>query len=106
MARRALWRVVPPSAEFEQFETEHGAGLANFSRFSALAERYGRNWRSWPAEYRHPKSADVAEFAARHAADVRFHSWVQWVIDLQLARAAGAISLMQDLPVGVSPDGA
>jgi 4-alpha-glucanotransferase len=37
---------------------------------------------------------------------VRFYQWVQWLCDQQLAKAAAEIPLMQDLPIGVDPDGA
>jgi 4-alpha-glucanotransferase len=37
---------------------------------------------------------------------VRFYQWVQWLLDEQLARATADIPLMQDLPIGVDPEGA
>jgi 4-alpha-glucanotransferase len=37
---------------------------------------------------------------------VRYFQWLQWLLDEQLAGAAAEISLMQDLPIGVDPDGA
>ena len=70
-----------------------------------LAERYNSGWHSWPADYRRPDSPVVARFAADHAQGVRFYQWVQWLLDEQLARAAADIPLMQDLPIGVDPEG-
>jgi 4-alpha-glucanotransferase len=42
------------------------------------------------------------EFASR----VRFHAWLQYQIDRQLARAGRVLPLMQDLPIGFDRDGA
>jgi 4-alpha-glucanotransferase len=48
----------------------------------------------------------VRALAAAHAGRVRFHCWVQWLLDEQLARAARGVRLVQDLPIGVDPGGA
>lgn len=37
---------------------------------------------------------------------ITFHMWQQWLFDRQLTSAAQTIPLMQDLPIGFSPDGA
>ena len=63
-------------------------------------------WRAWPAEYGHPAAPAVARFAAAEADRVRFHEWVQWLLDRQLERAARHVALVHDFPVGVDPDGA
>ena len=66
----------------------------------------GRNWHTWPSDYRRPDAPAVAQFAAAHANRVRLHQWVQWLLDEQLAQAATELALMQDLPIGIDPDGA
>ena len=83
-----------------------GKALREFAVFCVLAEHYGRNWHNWPSDYRRPDSPAVAQFAAAHANRVRFHQWVQWLLDEQLAPAATELALMQDLPIGIDPDGA
>lgn len=105
-ALKAIWKRWAGDARFDRFESSQGANLTNFSRYCALAERHGRNWRSWPKEYRHPNSAGVDQFAAAHVKEIHFFSWVQWLLDDQLANAARSLPLMQDFPVGISPDGA
>jgi 4-alpha-glucanotransferase len=35
----------------------------------------------------------------------RFFAWLQWLLDGQLAAAAGKLMLVGDLPIGASPDG-
>jgi 4-alpha-glucanotransferase len=91
---------------FEEFVRRSGRALHDFATFSALAERYGSGFRAWPAEYRQPDAPAVTAFADAHAGRVRFHQWLQWHLDLQLARACAAVPVMQDLPIGVDPDGA
>jgi 4-alpha-glucanotransferase len=71
-----------------------------------LAEIHGGGWQNWPAELHHPNSPAVKRFARTHADRVRFHSWVQWLIDEQLAKSSYTLALMQDLPIGVDAGGA
>jgi 4-alpha-glucanotransferase len=93
-------------ADFERWVGDRGPSLREFTIFCALAERYEGGWRGWPAQYRRPDAAPVDGFAHDNAERVRFHAWLQWLLDRQLAEAAGDAGLMQDLPIGVDPDGA
>ncbi len=78
-----------------------------WARFrGALAEHHGHGWRRWPVEHRRPDTPAVACFAAERIERVRFHQWLQWLLDVQLAQAAAELPLMLDLPIGVDPDGA
>jgi 4-alpha-glucanotransferase len=105
-ALELLWTRFSGDPEFDRFCREQGEPLAQFASFCALIEYYDSGWHNWPAEYRNPESSSVARFAADHVDRVRFYQWVQWLLDRQLANAASEISLMQDLPIGVDPDGA
>jgi 4-alpha-glucanotransferase len=105
----ALERLWPRSAgnpAFERYRADQGRALDEFATFCVLAERHGRDWRAWPADYRRPDAPAVARFATAEAERVRFHAWLQWLIDAQLARAAAELPVTQDLPVGVDPGGA
>jgi 4-alpha-glucanotransferase len=92
--RDAVMRVKMPllEREFASF-----AGDADFDRF--LADRG-------------PLLYGFAAYCARHEERgddqdrVRFHTWLQWRLDAQHRRAASAIGLVGDLPVGVDPGGA
>ncbi len=105
-ALNLLWRQFRGDAAFDTFCQEHGADLNRYAVFCALAQRYKTGWHTWPDEYKHPDSSAVAAFAREHDSQVRFHKWLQWLLDAQLARCAERIALMQDLPIGVDPDGA
>jgi 4-alpha-glucanotransferase len=101
-----LWSRFGGDPAFDRYCREQGDGLQQFATFCALAEHYGRGWQTWPAEHRHPDAPGVARFGAERADRVRFHQWLQWLLDVQLARAAAELPLMQDLPIGVDPNGA
>jgi 4-alpha-glucanotransferase len=101
-----LWLRFGGDPDFDRYRREHGEALQQFAIFCALAEHYGRGWQAWPAEFRHPNASAVARFAAERADHVRFHQWLQWLLDAQLARAAAELPVMQDLPIGVDPNGA
>ncbi len=99
--------------DFERFREREGEGLATFATWCALAERHGLPWSQWPSEYHDPTSPAVAEFTRTHEGLVRFHMWLQWLLDRQLgevqreATAAGmSLGIIHDLAVGVSPRGA
>ncbi|SIT86663.1 4-alpha-glucanotransferase [Pontibaca methylaminivorans] len=99
------------------FTARRGAALHRHALFEGLslhmaAQGHGAGWTGWPADYHAPDSAAVRDFAARHAPEIAFHAWLQWLADRQLAaaqataRAAGMrIGLYLDLAVGEAPDG-
>ena len=91
---------------FDQYGAEQGSQLREFATFCTLTEKLGGDWRSWPAEFRSPGASDVQRFADENAARVRYHQWLQWLLDDQLRRASADLPLMYDLPIGVDPGGA
>lgn len=105
-ALELFWGRFSGDRRFDRFCREQGEPLAQFAAFCALAEHHGSGWHKWPEDYRNPDAPAVARFAAHHADRVRFYQWVQWLLDEQLAKASAEIPLMQDLPIGVDPDGA
>jgi 4-alpha-glucanotransferase len=105
-ALEQLWQGFSGDLTFEQYCQTQGDALDQFAIFCTLAEYYGQGWRHWPAAYRYPHTPAVERFAAAHRARVRFHQWVQWLLDEQLARVAAAMPVLQDLPISVDPNGA
>jgi len=100
-----LWRRFPGDPAFDRFCEEEGASLEGFATFSVLATTHGRGWQNWPEGLRHPDRPDVAAFKHEHADEVRFHQWLQWLVDGQLRAASTALPVVHDLAVGVDPDG-
>jgi 4-alpha-glucanotransferase len=93
--------------EFAAFCAAHGGDLRLFAVYCALAERHGGGWPAWPPSYHSPKTGRVARFAREHKARVELHMWLQWQLDVQLARAAATgCKLVGDLAVGFDPGGA
>ena len=98
--------------DFEAFRARHGSALRDFATWCALADVHGPDWTAWPKALRDPGSPAVAEYRAKHASDVDYYAWLQWVADAQArsaqatATAAGAkIGIMADLAVGVNRSG-
>ena len=98
---------------YRAFLDAEGPGLVDFATWSALSVRYGNDWNEWPSELHDPHSEAVAAARSEMADAVDYYCWLQWVLDEQLggvqeeAQAAGMpIGLMQDLAVGVHPEGA
>ncbi len=105
-ALRPLWRGFDGDPGFERFCARGGTDLQRFATFCALAEHHSSGWHTWPEHYRDPKSSAVDRFAKENQSQVQFHKWLQWLIDVQLQRCSKHLALMQDLPIGVDPDGA
>jgi len=104
--------------DFAGFVRAGGALLQDHARFEALqaarlaADPADRDWRHWPGALRDPTGAAVAEFAAAHEREVRFHLFLQWLADRAFAaaqaeaRSAGLrIGLIADLAVGMDATG-
>jgi 4-alpha-glucanotransferase len=105
----ALTRIAeaaPHTAEFRRWRRVQGRSLELFATFSTIAEQHGGDFHEWPGELRDPDGPAVRSLARRSRARVRFHAWLQWLMSLQLARAAEALPVMTDLPIGVDPGGA
>jgi 4-alpha-glucanotransferase len=102
-ALEACFAVFPGDDRFDAYVAEQGACLQQFATYCALAEVHGDNWTCWPSELRHPDGSAVAETADPER--VRFHAWLQWQLDEQLATTA-AFPVIHDLAVGFDPGGA
>jgi 4-alpha-glucanotransferase len=115
--RDAVWRIkraalhtvfsqARPDDTFASWRSEQGDGLQRFATWCALAEQHGSNWHEWPAELQRPDGAAVGEFATEAADAITFHAWLQWLLTLQLADLTPGVAVIQDLPIGVDPNGA
>ena len=99
---------------FKRFLHREGRCLEQFGIFQALAEHFQSSvWRQWPKEFQDPHSQAVERFRCAHENRIRFFYYIQWQCALQLkeieksvGKSKLSLGLYQDLPVGVSPDGA
>ena len=101
-----LWERFAGDAAFDAYCDHQSIDLHRYACFCALAEEHGTRWPGWPAEHRRGDSPAVVRYTLAHAGRVRFHEWLQWLLDEQLARAGAAIPLLADLAIGVDPGGA
>jgi 4-alpha-glucanotransferase len=101
--------------DFAAYTRARGRSLHNFALYQTLSSLvgFGPDWTNWPAKFRDPASAAVAEFAEHHGRDLRYHAFLQWQADHQLdacaqtAHAAGMrVGLYLDLALGCAPDSA
>lgn len=92
-------------AEVDAWRTGQGDDLDDFGVWCALAEEHGARWQEWPAELRRRGSGAVAHEASRLADRARFHVWLQWLAERQLAAAGAELPLLHDLAIGVDPGG-
>jgi len=105
-ALKRIWRDFRPRPEFEIFCQAQGRPLMEFATYCALAQYFKSGWLQWPALFRAPDSPAVRRFEDEHRDQIRFHQWLQWLLDRQFQKAAAALPIIQDLPVGVDPGGA
>jgi 4-alpha-glucanotransferase len=109
----AAGRSLGRATDYRAYRARHGQALRDFAVWSVLAQEHGNDTREWPAELQDVSSPEVAAFAAAHDDEVDFETWLQWLLDEQLAlaqdKAVGAgmaLGTMHDLAVGVHPGGA
>lgn len=110
-ALEAAFAAAPPDPAFDAYLAEGGADLRAFATHQALAEVHGAFWSGWPEALRDHASAEVARFAAGREDRLRFHMWLQYRAEAELAgvarEAAGMrFGLYLDVAVGTHPHGA
>ncbi len=98
-------------ALFDAYVEREGQGLVDFTTWCALVDAHGHPW-TWPEELKDHSSADVAAERERLADSIRWHQWLQWQLDQQMAAAQQAAlgggmrsGVVHDLAVGVHSQG-
>jgi 4-alpha-glucanotransferase len=92
--------------EFATWREEQGQTLQDWATWAAIAEEHGGDWHTWPEQLRRPEDPEVAAYVQQHGAVVAFHAWLQWALDRQFTEATDGMTVIQDLPIGVSGGGA
>ncbi|MEX2660008.1 MAG: 4-alpha-glucanotransferase [Acidimicrobiales bacterium] len=91
---------------FDRWLGEQGELLTRFATYCAIAELHGNGWQTWPEELRRHDRPQVEKVAVELADRVRFHSWLQWLLDVQVEAAFSVLPPINDLAVGFDPGGA
>jgi 4-alpha-glucanotransferase len=98
---------------FRAYQRREGDGLRDFATWCAITEQHGGDCTIWPDDLAQSDAAGVAAFREEFADRVEFHSWLQWLLDEQLAqaqdtalRAGMELGIVHDLAVGVDGRGA
>jgi 4-alpha-glucanotransferase len=104
-ALERLWERFSGDPRFDSY-LEKRDGVLGFATYAALAESHEGPPSRWPAGLRHAGASGVVRWRRAHEKRVRFHAWLQWLLDEQLGRAAASLPIVHDLAVGIDPDGA
>ena len=106
-------RTAGRAAAYRAFRDREGRALRSHACWLALAARHGPDTSKWPDALRQPHAPAVIEFARSEASEVDFQSWLQWLLDEQLAavrahcgQAGMAYGIFHDLAVGAQAHGA
>ncbi|HEX9547953.1 MAG TPA: 4-alpha-glucanotransferase, partial [Acidimicrobiales bacterium] len=107
-ALESLYADFGGDADFDRFTKNGGAALRGYATFCALAEIHGVPWGKWAPRWQRPDHPDVTAFAdsGAGAERVRYHAWLQWLLDRQLHDASLATGLIHDLAIGTDAGGA
>ncbi|HEY8429986.1 MAG TPA: 4-alpha-glucanotransferase, partial [Sandaracinaceae bacterium] len=106
---------VDPNSErardFARFREEHAWWLFDYALFRTLKDHYPQSWRAWPEPLRHADRGAVEAARERHAEQIAFREYVQWIAFRQLEKAraelsARGIHLGGDEPFLVAEDSA
>jgi 4-alpha-glucanotransferase len=90
---------------FDAFVRDQGVAIDRFATYCAIAEVHGADWKQWPPELRRPDDSGVSRFAGDHGERIRFHMWLQWLLDEQLSETS-SFPVIHDLAVGFDAGGA
>lgn len=80
--------------------------LWGYATFAALAEAHDGGPDAWPDDLARGEPSAVEAWAVEHQDRIRFHAWLQGLLDDQLERAGARAGLVNDLAIGVDPQGA
>ncbi len=112
-ALRAAYDSFAGDSDFDACLSQGGLPLQRFALHQALSARHGPYWCDWPTELSAPDGAAAQAAAQELAAEIRFHAWLQWRAETELATARDAAheagmahGLYLDLAVGTHPFGA
>lgn len=104
-ALEIMWRS-GPGRGFDTYLAEQGDLLWGYATFAAIAESYDAGPAAWPEELARGDRGALRAWTSKNQDRVRFHAWLQWLLEQQMASAGEEVGLVNDLAIGVDPQGA
>ena len=104
-ALEQIWSAGPEPA-FERWMAERGEALLAYATYASLVEAHAAGPSEWPADVAAGERTAIEAWRAAHEERIRFHGWLQWLLERQLEQASGATGVINDLAIGVDPEGA
>jgi 4-alpha-glucanotransferase len=91
---------------FDRWLDEQGAPLLDFATYASLAEHHEGGPASWPEGLARRDPERIATWRNENGDRIRFHAWLQWLLEQQLESASERIGIINDVAIGVDPQGA
>ena len=95
-----------PETRFESWLSDRGEAMLAYATYASLAEVHAGGPGRWPADLAAADTGALQRWRADNEDRIRFHAWLQWLLEQQLERASEGIGIVNDLAIGVDPDGA
>jgi 4-alpha-glucanotransferase len=105
-ALERIYRRWPGSKGFDSYCIEGGHLLWDYAAYVALAESHGGGASRFPPGFERPDAPAAKRWRRANSDRLRFHVWVQWLLEKQLHDAWNEIDLVHDLAIGVDAQGA
>ena len=105
-ALERIYRRWTGSKGFDSYCIDGGRLLWDYAAYVALAELHGGGTSSFPPGFERPDTPAAKRWRRDNADRLRFHVWVQWLLETQLHDAWNEIDLVHDLAIGVDAEGA
>ena len=102
----------PRYKDFLAFQQKHNAWLVPYTIFRTAKDLTGwSSWKHWEGAFKNIDVDFLKDFAQRNSKQMMFFTWLQWILEEQIAqvrqtaRHAGVL-LLGDIPFGVNYDSA
>ena len=95
-----------PEEGFEAWLNEQGEAVLAYATYASLAEAHSGGPSEWPPGLAAAEPGALEEWRAANGERIRFHAWLQWLLDQQLQRNSKEVGIVHDLAIGVDPEGA
>ena len=104
-ALEQIWLAGPEPA-FDAWMADRGDALVAYATYASLAEAHGAGPGEWPADLGGAEKDAIQKWRKANSERIRFHAWLQWLLERQLEEASATTGIINDLAIGVDPEGA